>query len=213
MRLRLALVLAALLLAAGCGRRVDPLTSCRLPAGATVLAIGDSLTRGHGADGQGYAEQLQALLAGLPGRDGLRVLNRGVDGERSDGLLARLDDALAETRPAAVLITSGGNDLLRRVGADAVRANLRAIVDRVRAAGAAAVVFAVPAPSLGAVVGVPSDHDLFDDLADDGRAEVIGGVVADVLSDPALRADRIHPNAAGYAMMAKAAAEVLRRCR
>jgi acyl-CoA hydrolase len=63
------------------------------------------------------------------------------------------------------------------------------------------------------VVGVPSDHDLFDNLADDGRAEVIAGVVADTLSDPALRADRIHPNAAGYAAMAKAAAEVLRRCR
>ena len=62
MGLRLALVLAALLLAAGCTRRADPLADCRLPAGATVLAIGDSLTRGHGADGQGYlADDAPAL--------------------------------------------------------------------------------------------------------------------------------------------------------
>ena len=210
---RRALALAATLLAAACTRGTDPLADCRLPPDATVLAIGDSLTRGHGAVGQGYAEQLQAMLAATPGRAGVRVVNLGIDGERSDGLLARIDDALAAHRPSVVLMTSGGNDLLRRVAAADVRAHLRAVVDRVRGAGAAAVVFAVPAPSLGAVLGVASDHELFDDLAADARALVVPDVVARTLADESLRADRIHPNAAGYAGLAQAAAEALRRCR
>ena len=131
--------------------------------------------------------------------------------ERSDGLLARIDDALAEHRPALVLITSGGNDLLRRVPAERTRANLKAVAERVRAAGAVPVIFAVPQPSVAAVVGLLDDHPLFDDLV--GDLHVIPDVVAEVLSDDALKADAIHPNRAGYTRLADAAAAVLQRCR
>lgn len=204
-------VLAATVLAvttlAGCSRRGDaPLAGCHLPSGATVLAIGDSLTRGQGADGEGYAEQLQLRLG-----EAVTVVQRGINGERSDGLLARIDDALAEHRPALVLITSGGNDVLRRVPADRTLANLKAVAERVRAAGAVPVIFAVPQPSVAAVVGVLDDHPLFDDLA--GDLHVIPDVVAEVLSDEALKADTIHPNRAGYTRLADAAAAVLQRCR
>ncbi|HMM87315.1 GDSL-type esterase/lipase family protein [Azohydromonas sp.] len=212
--LTLALSLVLSLGLAACRPRGEVPNACRLPPGATVLAIGDSLTRGHGADGQGYAEQLQALLA----RDGsahagVEVVNLGIDGERSAGLRARIDDALAAHRPAVVLITSGGNDFLRRVAADETRAHLRAVVDRVRAAGATPMLFAVPAPTLGAAVGLADAHPLYAELADDTGVHVIDGVVADVLSRDALRSDRIHPNAAGYARMAQAAFDALQRCR
>lgn len=203
---------AALLTLAACGRRDDALAGCRLPAGATVVAIGDSLTRGHGADGAGYAEQLQALLARQPGRDGIAVANLGIDGETSAGLLARIDDALAEHRPAVVLITSGGNDFLRRVAAHETRRNLREVVERVRRSGAHAVVFGIPKPGIAAAVGAVSEHELYDELADAAAAHVIGDVVAGVLSREELRSDPIHPNRQGYAHMAQAALEVLQRC-
>ena len=203
-------LLVALL--AACSKPPDPLAACRLPADGTVLAIGDSITRGHGADGQGYPEQLQSLLAAEPGRERVQVINLGRDGERSAGLRERLDAALAEHRPSVVLITSGGNDFLRRVPAPDTRANLQAIVERVRAAGAVPVLFAVPAPTLAAAVGALSDHELYEALADDARVVVIDDVVSDVLGRPELTADRIHPNVAGYARMAQAAREVLARC-
>lgn len=207
-----ALLLAAALALAGCSRKSDPLAACRLPAGATVLAIGDSLTRGHGAEGQGYAEQLQALLAAAPGRDGTKVLNLGIDGERSDGLLGRIDAALAEHRPAVVLLTSGGNDFLRRVAAADTRRNLRTVVDRVRGAGAHALLFAVPSATLATAAGLGGDHALFDELAEDGKVHVLRGVVAGVLAREALKADTIHPNREGYAVMARAAFDALARC-
>ncbi len=201
----LAAVLAAAALA-GCSRGEAPLAGCHLPSGATVLAIGDSLTRGHGAVGEGYAEQLQQRAG-----EAVHVVQLGIDGERSEGLLARIDAALAEHRPALVLITSGGNDVLRRVPPERTLANLRALAARVRDAGAVPVVFAVPQPSVAAAVGLPGDHPLFDDLA--GDLHVIPDVVSRVLADDTLKSDTIHPNRAGYARMADAAWDVLQACR
>jgi len=206
LNLRAAAAIALALLTA-CSKPPDALSGCHLPADGTVLAIGDSLTRGFGAAGQGYAEQLQALL------DGPEVVNLGIDGERSEGLRARIDEALQEHEPAVVLITTGGNDFLRRVPEEQTRTHLAAIVAQVRAAGATPVVFGIPAPSLSAVAGLASDHGLYDALAQGGEAHVIDSVVAEVLSDDGLKSDRIHPNRAGYGVMARAAAEVLARCR
>ena len=64
-----------------------------------------------------------------------------------------------------------------------------------------------------AAAGLASDHGLYDALAQGGQAHVIDSVVAEVLSDDGLKSDRIHPNRAGYGVMARAAAEVLERCR
>lgn len=201
----LAVALSAAL--AGCGRDAPTMAGCSLPSGATVLAIGDSLTRGHGAPGNGYAEQLQALLPA-----DITVVNAGVDGERSEGLLDRIGAALDEHRPAVVLITTGGNDFLRRVPDDETRRNVAAIVDRVRDQGATPVLFGIPRASLTAAAGLLSEHDLYEDLADDG-VPVIRDVVTRVLSDDALKADRIHPNASGYAQLAQAAQQALAGCR
>lgn len=191
---------------AGCGRSDAPLAGCHLPSGATVLAIGDSLTRGHGADGEGYAEQLQQRLG-----ETATVVQSGINGERSEGLLARIDAELAAHRPALVLITSGGNDVLRRVPPERTLDHLRAVAERVRGAGAVPVIFAVPQPSVAVAVGLLGDHALYDELA--GHMHVIPDVVAEVLSDDALKSDAIHPNRAGYARMADAAAAVLQACR
>ena len=206
-------LLATAALAAACGRRHNAADECQLPAGATVLAIGDSLTRGYGADGRGYAEQLQPLLAAQPGRQDLRVVNLGINGETSAELAARIDAAVAQHRPAVVLITSGGNDFLRRAAEGDTRRHLEEVTRKVRAAGAHPVLFAVPQPSLAAAVGLPSDHPLYEALAGELQLQVLPGVVAGVLAQPALKSDQIHPNAAGYGVMAQAAAEALASCR
>ena len=206
-------LLAVAVLVGGCGKRSGGAAACRLPAGATVLAIGDSLTRGFGAEGGGYAEQLQPLLAAQPGRQDLRVVNLGINGETSAELAARIDAALAEHRPAVVLVTSGGNDFLRRAAAEDTRRHLADITHKIRVAGAYPVLFAVPQPSLAAAVGLPADHPLYEALAGELKLQVLPGVVAGVLSKPELKSDQIHPNAAGYAVMAQAAAEALAPCR
>jgi acyl-CoA thioesterase-1 len=210
MRARTALLIASVL--AACGG-ADKSSQCKLPADGTVLAIGDSITRGHGADGEGYPEQLQALLEATPARAAVRVVNQGVDGEQSAELLARLDIVMGATSPKVVLITIGGNDLLRKVDERAIRTNLAGIVEHVRAAGAWPILFAVPRPTVMAAAGLGSDHVMYEELAESTGTRIIADVVGDVLAKDELRSDEIHPNKQGYAVMAQAAFEALAECR
>ena len=99
---------------------------------ATVLALGDSLTAGYGLPQEdGFVPQLQAWLA-AQGEDAV-VLNAGVSGDTTAGGVARLDWSLTPDVDA-VIVTLGGNDLLRGLDPASSRANLdtilRTVTDR-----------------------------------------------------------------------------------
>lgn len=198
-----AILLAAMLaLAPGCGRAPE---QAALPPGSPVLALGNSVTYGTGA---GAGEDYPARLAEI---SGWQLHNHGVPGDTSAGALGRLDDALDAAQPALVIVEIGGNDFLRRQPAAAVKENIRAILRRVKAANIPVVLVAVPAFSpLGAVVGRLPDAPLYAELAKEEVVPLVADVFADVLSDPDLKADPIHPNAAGYRKLAEGVADTLR---
>ena len=194
-------LLAWMLLAvpAGCGPdapdapRLEP-----LPRGAVVLCFGDSLTSGVGAEqGRTYPDELARLT-------GLTVHSSGVPGEVSSRGLARLPRVLEQVRPALVILCHGGNDMLRGLPASATEANLRAMVDLARARGAQVLLVGVPQPSLRL-----ARSEIYASVAQDTRAPLLDDVLADILSDPALKADPIHPNSRGYARLAEALADAL----
>jgi acyl-CoA thioesterase-1 len=179
---------------AACGRKPR---HALVPAGATVLAFGDSVTFGTGAaPGEDWPTRLAAAT-------GWQVVNAGVPGDTAEAALSRLPALLAQHRPALVIIEIGGNDFLRRRSAAEVKADVRALVQSGKASGAQVVLVAVPALSLlAAVAGRPSDAPLYAELADEEQVALVPDVFSDVLGDAALRADPIHPNAAGYRQMA-----------
>ncbi len=179
-------------------------THVAVPPGSAVLALGDSVTFGTGA---GEGEDYPARLAEITGWS---VYNHGVPGDTSAGARARLDAALAEVQPALVIVEIGGNDFLRRQPASAVKANIRAILQRIKAAGIPVVLVATPAFSpLGAAVGLLPDAPLYEELAEEEQVPLVPDVFARVLSDPQLKADPIHPNADGYRQLAEGIATVL----
>src|SRR5512139_1939889 len=161
----------------------------RLPAlapGDVIVAFGDSLTYGTGARaGSGYPDVLRTLT-------GRTVVAAGVPGETSAAARRRLPGVLARYRPRLVILCSGGNDLLRRVAPAETEANLRAMVATAREHGAAVVLVAVPAlpPLMRPIPYAAIARDLDTPLEED--------VLRVVLFDETLKADPLHPNAAGY---------------
>lgn len=175
-----------------------------LSPGATVLAFGDSVTYGTGAaKGEDYPSQLAAI-------SGWAIHNHGIPGDTARDAKARIAEAIDETQPKLVIVEIGGNDFLRRHPEAEIKENIRNILKAVRAAGVPVVLVAAPRFSLvGAAVGALPDAALYAELAEEEDVALVPEVFADVLSDPQLKSDQVHPNAAGYRKLAEGIAAAL----
>lgn len=188
------LLIAFLALLAACSEVKED----AIPPGSRVLALGDSLTEGFGVKRE---EAWPALLAG---KTGWNVSNGGVSGDTSEAALKRLPYLLEQHEPVLVLVTLGGNDMLRRIPQQETVANLEKILALIRAQGAKPVLLATPQPSLaGAVFQNLSAPGFYRELAAAQQVPLIEDAIPDVLSDPQLKADQIHPNAAGHVLLAE----------
>ena len=167
-----------------------------LPAGSTILALGDSLTAGYAADAEAA---YPAVLAGLTG---WQIINGGVSGNTSAQALARLP-ALMRRQPQLVLVSIGGNDFLRKVPEADTRSNIRQIVQQIKAAGVPAVLVAVPYFTTGALFGRLSEHPMYEELAAELNVPLFKGAWAEVLGNKKLKSDQIHANAQGYRVFAE----------
>ncbi|MEQ8661758.1 MAG: GDSL-type esterase/lipase family protein [Gammaproteobacteria bacterium] len=165
---------------------------------AVLLAFGDSLTRGTGAPrGAGYPE----VLASLIGRE---VVNAGVPGELSAGGRARLARVLDRVAPALLILCHGGNDLLRRHSTAAAHDNLVAMIALARERAVPVLLLGVPAPGL-----LLATADLYHEVARATATPLEDGAVAEVLGKAAWKADPVHPNAAGYRVIAERVRDAL----
>jgi acyl-CoA thioesterase-1 len=110
----------------------------------TLVALGDSLTEGYGLPpDQGLVPQLQAWLAAT-GAD-VTVVNAGVSGDTTAGGASRLDWTLTP-EVDAVIVTLGGNDMLRGIDPATSRANLDTILQGITARGLPFLLVAMKAP-------------------------------------------------------------------
>ncbi len=193
----LRLVLLVIVLAAGCGEgpKLEP-----LPGDAVVLAFGDSLTYGSGAQqAESYPAQLEQLI-------GRRVVSAGVPGEVSAQALARLPELLEEHSPRLLLLCIGGNDFLRRLGNRQAEHNVRAMVKLARSRGVEVLLIGTPEP--GFSVTPPA---FYAGIAEEFGLPYEEDVIGEVLRDAALKADPIHPNARGYRIIAERIAAALKK--
>src|SRR5215212_7082757 len=142
--------------------------------GANVIAFGDSLTAGYGANaGEDYPSKLAELIH-------LPVINAGVSGDTTDSALARIDDVLSQS-PRIVIVGLGGNDFLRQMPITATKANLETIVRRIQDAGAMVVLLGFRFPTLG-----PDYGDMYEQVADAQHCLLIPDLLDGILRDPKL---------------------------
>lgn len=172
--------------------------NAKIASGSKVIALGDSLTFGYGATPE------TAYPTVLASKTGWNVINEGINGDTSEGVLKRLDSVL-EQNPALMLLGIGGNDVLQRVAPTTTKANISQIVDSIKAKNIPLVLIAEPYFSQSALFGVASDNPIYAEIAEEKNVPLFGkeddGWSA-ILSDKSLKSDQIHANSAGYAKFA-----------
>ena len=172
----------------------------RLANDAVILAFGDSLTFGTGAE---PSESYPAVLEKLISR---RVVNAGIPGEVTGEGLSRLPKVLDKEKPALMLLCHGGNDLLRRLDQQQTAHNLRAMIRLAQERRVPVVLIAVPSPGISL-----SPPPMYRQIAIGLEIPLEEKIVATVLSDGSFKSDYIHPNAAGYRRMAESLATLLKK--
>jgi acyl-CoA thioesterase-1 len=177
----------------------------------TIVALGDSLTAGYGLSdqSQGLVPQLEGWLKARGAE--VVVQNAGVSGDTTAGGLARVAWALGPEADA-LIVTLGGNDLLRGIDPAASRANLDGILREAQARGLPVLLVGMQAPgNFG-----PEFKAAFDAMYGDLAAEYDAVLAKDFFAglraagadpaDPAslaafMQADGIHPNPEGVRLI------------
>ncbi|MCA0941407.1 arylesterase [Salipiger pacificus] len=175
-----------------------------LPASALeILALGDSLTQGYGLPApDGLVPQLQGWLQAR-GHE-VTVINGGVSGDTTAGGLSRVAWSLTPDIDA-MIVTLGGNDMMRGIDPASSRSNLDGILKEARARDLPVLLVGMTAPgNFGPEYKAQFDSiypelaetydtllfaDFFAGLRDGGMAPANLGAV--------MQPDGIHPNAEG----------------
>lgn len=167
-------------------------------SGDNIICFGDSLTYGTGAPrNKSYPARL-AQMIGQP------VINAGIPGNTTADALKRLEADVLSRSPRIVLITLGGNDMKNGVDKKTAFNNLRRIVEAIQAKGALVVVGGVK------LLFWDRGYDAeYEKLAEETGALLIPNVLKGLAGRHDLMSDAIHPNAAGYEIMAKRFHEVI----
>ncbi|HEX3108706.1 MAG TPA: GDSL-type esterase/lipase family protein [Thermoanaerobaculia bacterium] len=159
--------------------------------GSNVIAFGDSLTAGYGANaGEDYPSRVSAAT-------GIAIINAGISGDTTEMALARIDQDVLSRDPRIVIVGLGGNDYLQSVPIATTETNLRSIIDKIESAGAAVILLGFRFPSLNA------DYEaMYQRVAKDERCLFVANVLSGILTHPELKSDEVHPNGRGYQVMA-----------
>jgi acyl-CoA thioesterase I len=177
----------------------------------TVLFLGTSLTAGLGLDpDSAYPQRIQRKIdaAALP----YQVVNAGVSGETSAGLLRRLDWVLKQSADV-IVVETGANDGLRGLPITATSATIGSVLDRIRRdrPNAALLLVQMEAPPNMGPEYTRAFHAMYPALAREHGATLLPFLLENVAGQPSLnQSDGIHPNNAGEAIVANTVWRALR---
>jgi len=168
------------------------ITLTKLPADAVILAFGDSLTYGTGASPE---HDYPAILAGMSARE---VINEGVPGELSGDGLKRLPTLLDEYQPNLLILIHGGNDMLKNIPNQQTADNLDKMIAEANSRNIQVFMLGVPELNLFTL----NSADFYQTVAKARKVLIDLNTLPEILGDKSLKSDMIHPNDAGYQLMA-----------
>ena len=187
-----------------------------MPPTIRVVALGDSTTAGTPGfrspveappNGQGDTTSQYAywLMKAHPQWD---VVNCGVDGERSDQILARFERDVVARAPRAVVIIAGVNDVYQGCAAGMVTAQLALMYARAAEAGIAVVAGSIIPYDTATPEQNARMHEINDWIRRQRGVTFVDTRAAAAAVDNPDRLfetpDGLHPSPAGYRRMAEA---------
>jgi acyl-CoA thioesterase I len=158
----------------------------------TVVAFGDSLTRGQGAAAnQSYPIALAKLM-------GKEIINKGRNGETTTTALKRLKPDVLDLDPDLVFLTLGGNDLMSKTNLDITLNNLEIMFLKIQSQGAMVVYLGIDPPMVGDnwALAIAS-------LCRRKGVLHVQEVMEGLWGDSKYMTDSVHPNGLGYAKIAE----------
>lgn len=168
--------------------------------GKTVVAFGDSLTFGVGAAAD---ENYVSCLA----RDlNVIIYNEGVNGDTVADALARVQNDVLDLKPDVAIVLLGGNDFLENIPLSETKSNLAKILDILNE-------HKIKVVLVGIHQGLLSNYEkIYQDLArEKGVAGYVPGILSGLYQNKQYMFNDLHPNAAGYQIIAGRIEPVLRR--
>ena len=176
----------------------------------TIIFFGDSLTAGYGL---ATAQAFPAIVGRKINSDGFNyeVVNAGLSGETTAGGLSRVDWIL-QKKTDIFILELGANDALRGLPLDQTKANLQAIIDKVKTKYPNAILVIVgmmAPPNLGEKYTAKFSR-IFDELSKENKAALIPFLLSGVAGNKDLNlSDGIHPNIEGHKIVANNVLKVL----
>lgn len=170
-----------------------------------IVALGDSLVHGYGLDpDEGFVSQMQDWLdqAGVE----VDLVNAGLSGDTTSGGLARLDWALGDDADA-LIVSLGGNDILRAMSPALARANIAEILGRAKDRNLPVLLIGIVVPPNYGAAYQAEFEEIYPSLANDFDALFYPDFLG-VFTQSGDRAanyqqwfqpDGLHPNASGVA--------------
>lgn len=166
----------------------------------SILAFGDSLTYGYNAKAnESYPAVLSRLL-------GYTVINEGVLGDTSHEGLRRIAPLLEERNIKLMILLLGGNDIMQGLSMEDLKSNLKTMIQMAKKKQINVLLISMPKLSIFGL----SPLELYEEVAEEEDVPLLSGMMSNILKQPSLKSDQIHPNAKGYTMIAKMIYEKLK---
>lgn len=208
-------------LLAACGTRNEPPPDPAPPSPAlepkadspadsrpVIVAFGDSLSAGYGADaGESYPDYLQKELdaAGYS----YRVVNQGISGDTTSGGAERIQQAI-DLKPYLVILELGGNDGLRGLPLSVTRDNLDRMITAFKASGAKVMLAGMTLPRNYGPDYIREFEQIYPALEKKHGITRMRFLLDGVALDKKLmQRDEIHPTAAGNKIVARNVFQVI----
>lgn len=127
---------------------------------------------------------------------GYNVINAGLNGDTAANGVTRIVSVVEQHNPKVVILSLGGNDMLRR-NSQNLKSDLKKIISFLKSKKIQVVLLAEPEPSIFALSAGLSDASIYEEVASEENIVVLENIYSKYLSKPEYKSDLIHLNAQG----------------